>query len=191
MRMRGAPAIDIGRKSASFRPPRRWAWPALAVCVAALAGCDLLDMYDQPSYRPLDKNSFFPDGASARPLVAGTVARGHLREDEVFYTGKRGGQLAAALPIDLDRALLERGRERFTIYCSMCHGQTGYGDGMIVRRGFRRPPSFHTDRLRTAPVGHFFDVITNGLGAMPTYNLQVEPRDRWAIAAYVLSLIHI
>jgi mono/diheme cytochrome c family protein len=145
-------------------------------------------MYDQPSYRPLDKNSFFPDGASARPLVAGTVARGQLREDEVFYTGKHGGQLVAEMPLDLDRALLERGRERFTIYCSMCHGQTGYGDGMIVRRGFRRPPSFHTDRLRTAPVGHFFDVITNGLGAMPTYNLQVEPRDRWAIAAYVRAL---
>jgi len=176
------------------------------------AGCDRLDMYDQPRYEALEASDFFADGRSARPQVEGTIARGALREDEPFYTGKEGGQLVHQIPIaayraiydgsprrfgqpydetesaDLRKALLTRGRERFDIYCSVCHGRAGDGDGMIVRRGFRRPPSYHTDRLRHAPDGHFYDVVTSGFGAMPSYASRVDVADRWAIVAYIRAL---
>lgn len=145
-------------------------------------------MQDQPRYDPLEASDFFPDGQASRPLVAGTVARGQLHEDEAFYTGKVKDKLVAELPLDVDRALLERGRERFAIYCSVCHAPAGTGDGVIVQRGFRRPPSFHIERLRQAPAGHFFDVATRGFGAMPSYAVQIEPRDRWAIVAYIRAL---
>jgi mono/diheme cytochrome c family protein len=145
-------------------------------------------MYDQPRYEPYEQSDFFADGMSARPVIAGTVARGELEEDEAFYTGKSEGKFVSELPIEVDRALLERGRERFNIYCSVCHGATGKGDGMIVQRGFRHPPSLHIPRLRDAAAGHFFDVITNGFGAMPSYAVPVPPRDRWAIVAYVRVL---
>ncbi|HET6881280.1 MAG TPA: cytochrome c [Pirellulales bacterium] len=149
----------------------------------------MLDMYDEPRFEPLEASTFFDDGTSARPLVAGTVARGDLREDEAFYTGKVAGKYVTELPLDLNRELLERGQERFNIYCSPCHGRVGDGNGMIVQRGFRRPPSFvSTDRLLNAPVGHFYDVISNGFGAMPSYASRVEPRDRWAIVAYIRAL---
>jgi mono/diheme cytochrome c family protein len=154
---------------------------------ACCTGCHR-DMQDQPRYEVLEASEFFPDGKSSRPLVAGTVARGMLREDVALETGKSDGQLVATIPLSIDRALLERGQERFNIYCSVCHGRTGVGDGMIVQRGFRQPPSFHTDRLRELPDGHYFDVITNGFGAMPSYRVQVPPRDRWAIVAYVRVL---
>ena len=160
---------------------------ALAGAVVAAAGCRQ-DMHDQPKYPPLRESAFFGDDRSARPIIEGTVARGHLREDTLFYTGKVAGKDAEAFPIPITAPVLARGRERFDIYCAPCHGRTGGGDGMVVRRGFRRPPTFHQDRLRDAPVGHFFDVITNGFGAMPDYAEQVRSEDRWAIIAYVRAL---
>ncbi len=216
-----------------------------------------MDMQDQPRYEAYEAadsaKQFFPDGAASRPLVEGTVPRGWLREDELFYTGKMSGaqaqragqagttggtnasivqtstpnipggtngqlpggndvnvrgsnaggnlgaqpggtggagaaQDATMFPFPVTADLLKRGQERYGIYCAMCHGATGYGDGMIVRRGYRRPPSYHDDRLRQAPVGHFFDVITNGWGAMPDYAAQIPAQDRWAIIAYVRAL---
>ena len=146
------------------------------------------DMQDQPKYIPLRPSDFFADGRSARPLPEGTVARGQLRADKVFYTGKKGDQFVDQLPFPLSREVLERGRERFNIYCSPCHGRLGNGLGMIVRRGLKRPPSYHIDRLRQVPIGYFYDVITNGFGAMQDYSAQVAPRDRWAIASYIRVL---
>jgi mono/diheme cytochrome c family protein len=146
------------------------------------------DMHDQPKYIPLRESTFFADTRSARPAVAGTVARGQLREDSLRYTGKLDGVDATVFPFAIDEKTLRRGRERFDIYCAPCHARTGEGDGMVVRRGYRRPPSYHTERLRTAPVGHFFDVITNGFGAMPDLAAQVKVDDRWAIAAYIRVL---
>ena len=151
-------------------------------------------MHDQPKYIPLRESTFFSDARSARTIVAGTVARGQLRDDPLLYTGKMpgaGGTTgadAAMFPFAIDEKVMARGRERFDVYCSPCHGRTGIGDGMIVRRGYRRPPTFHQDRLRDAPVGHFFDVITNGFGAMPDYATQIRAEDRWAIVAYVRAL---
>jgi mono/diheme cytochrome c family protein len=120
--------------------------------------------------------------------VAGTVARGQLRDDPMLYTGKRNGVDAEVFPFPITDRVMKRGQERFNIYCAPCHGRTGEGDGMIVQRGYRRPPTYHQDRLRSAPVGHFFDVITNGFGAMPDYAVQVRAEDRWAIAAYIRAL---
>jgi mono/diheme cytochrome c family protein len=145
-------------------------------------------MADQPRYKPLAQSAFFGDDRSARPLVPGTVARGYLNADEQFYTGKSGGEPITTLPVPLTKELLARGQERFNIFCSPCHDRTGNGEGMIVLRGYRPPPSYHIDRLRQAPVGHFFDVMTNGFGAMPDYATQVAPADRWAIAAYIRAL---
>ena len=145
-------------------------------------------MHDQPKYIPLRESTFFSDARSARPIVAGTVARGHLEDDELLYTGKLNGTDSAMFPFAIDSRVMARGQERFNIYCSPCHGRAGLGDGMVVRRGYRAPPSFHQDRLRAAPPGHFFDVITNGFGAMPDYAAQIRAEDRWAIAAYVRAL---
>lgn len=152
-----------------------------------LAGCRL-DMHVQPKYLPYEPTTFFDDGRSERPVVPGTIARGHLRLDELLYTGKENGVLADKFPFPITRADLERGRERYNIYCTPCHDYTGGGHGMIVQRGFPPPPSFHIDRLRSAPAGHFFDVMTNGLGSMYSYATRVEPEDRWRIAAYVRAL---
>jgi len=147
------------------------------------------DMFNQPSTQPLSRNDFFQDNQMAsRPLVMHTVARGQLQEDEAFYTGKIGTNLVTTFPMPVTRELLERGRERFDIYCSVCHGRTGEGNGMIVQRGFPIPPSYHIDRLRQAPVGHFFDVMTQGYGIMYSYAERVKPEDRWAIAAYIRAL---
>ena len=137
------------------------------------------------SQRPSD---FFADGRSARPLPEGTVARGQLRADKVFFTGKSGDVYVDRLPFPVTRQVLERGRERFNIYCTPCHGRLGNGLGMIVQRGLKRPPSYHIDRLRQVPIGYFYDVISNGFGAMADYAAQVAPRDRWAIAAYIRVL---
>jgi mono/diheme cytochrome c family protein len=145
-------------------------------------------MHDQPKYIPLRESAFFQDDRSARPLVEGTVARGQLHDDELLYTGKLRGEDSPVFPFAVDARVMARGQERFNIYCTPCHGRTGQGDGMIVRRGYRRPPSLHQDRLRNAPAGHFFDVITNGFGAMPDYAAQVRAEDRWAIVAYVRAL---
>lgn len=160
---------------------------ASVVLAAMLAGC-LQDMANQPRYKPLEASTFFKDGRSARPLVAGTVARGQLREDEHLHTGKVNGQLAATFPFPITAEVIERGGERYNIYCAPCHGALGDGRGMIVRRGYKQPPSFHIDRLRDAPPGHFFDVETNGFGAMPDYSAQVAAEDRWAIIAYIRAL---
>jgi mono/diheme cytochrome c family protein len=153
-----------------------------------LAGCRR-DMFDQPSAKPLEQSDFFQDNHMAsRPLVPHTVARGHLNEDEAFFTGMIGTNLVTTFPIPITRETLERGRERFDIYCSPCHGRTGDGHGMIPERGYPVPPSYHIDRLRQAPVGHFFDVITRGYGVMYPYAVRVAPADRWAITAYIRVL---
>jgi hypothetical protein len=168
--------------------------PRLFVGVLLLAGAMLLatacrqKMAEQPRYDPLEPSSFFADGQSARLLVPGTVARGDLREDAHFYEGTSGGAPAKIFPFPITLEVLQRGRERYDIYCSPCHDRTGKGEGMIVRRGFTRAPSFHIQRLRDVPPGHVFHVITRGLGAMPDYRHQIPPRDRWAIIAYIRGL---
>lgn len=162
----------------------------VASCLAAgllAAGCRQ-DMHDQPKFKPYAKSDFYADQRSARPLVDGTVARGQLRDDTLLYTGKVDGKPAATFPFEVTKAVMDRGHERFDIYCSPCHSRTGAGDGMIVRRGYRRPPTFHQDRLRQVPAGYLFDVITNGFGAMPDYAAQIPVNDRWAIVAYVRAL---
>jgi len=146
------------------------------------------DMSDQPKYRPLRESDFFSDGRSARPALEGTVARGHLRVNNPFYTGRENGDLLDNVPVPLTKELLEHGRERFDIFCTPCHGYVGDGYGMVVQRGFQRPPSYHIDRLREMPDGYFFDVITHGKGAMASYASRVPTRDRWAITAYVRAL---
>jgi mono/diheme cytochrome c family protein len=145
-------------------------------------------MHDQPKYIPLRESTFFDDDRSARPIVPGTVARGQLHEDALLYTGKVNGVNATVFPFRVDGNVMARGRERFDIYCSPCHGRTGTGDGMVVKRGYRRPPALHDDRLRAAPNGHFVDVISNGFGAMPDYASQIKADDRWAIVAYIRAL---
>ena len=181
-----------------------------AYCFLFSTGCRQ-DMQDQPRMKPFRSTTFFSNGLSSRPPVAGTVARGFLRADKEFFTGKKStagstpaagttataanGQQAATYPDDVEvfplpitSEIVARGRERYEIFCSVCHGLTGNGDGMIVRRGFRRAASFHSDALRQAPVGHYFDAITNGWGAMPLYAPQISPQDRWAIIAYIRAL---
>jgi hypothetical protein len=165
---------------------RTRAW-IVALCLLAAAGCRQ-DMHNQPKYRPLRSTAFFADGASARPLVEGTVARGALDEDAAFFTGKVGNTPVKELPFPVDEPVLSRGQNRYNIFCTPCHDATGSGRGMVVQRGYRQPPSFHDERLRIADAGYFFDVMTNGFGVMPDYRAQLAPRDRWAIVAYVRAL---
>jgi hypothetical protein len=153
----------------------------------AMIGCRQ-DMHDQPRYKPLAASDFFGDGRSARQVVEGTVARGQLHIDKARYTGKEDGMDTTEFPFPITRTDLLRGQARFNIYCSPCHSRIGDGNGMVVRRGFRQAASYHTDKLIKAPIGHFFDVMTNGFGAMPSYASRVEPDDRWRIAAYVRVL---
>ena len=178
---------------------------------AFLTGCGVrFDMQDQPRYRAYKKSEFFADKRGSRDQVEGTVARGQLRDNKGFYTGKvdnptnvapetttdaLGNTLVSSFPNDIDefpipvtKELVDRGQERFNIYCIVCHGPVGSGDGMIVRRGFGAPPTYHDDRLRNAPVGHFFDVITNGWGKMNGYGAQISAADRWAIVSYIRTL---
>jgi mono/diheme cytochrome c family protein len=157
------------------------------VSMTLLAGCRQ-DMHDQPRYKPLACTEFFGDGRSARPEVEGTVSRGHLYLDTARYTGQVDRQDVDAFPFAITGDDLARGRERFNIYCSPCHSRVGDGNGIVVERGFRQAASYHTARLLKAPVGHFFDVITNGFGAMPSYAARVEPDDRWRIVAYIRVL---
>jgi mono/diheme cytochrome c family protein len=160
----------------------------VAITFLALAGACRQDMHDQPKYRPLRKSELFADRRSARPLVDGTVARGTLREDAAFYTGKAADGFVTAIPVKVTAELLARGQSQYQVFCSPCHGRTGRGDGMVVQRGFKKPSSYHVDRLREMPIGYFYDVITIGFGAMADYAAQVPPADRWAIAAYVRTL---
>lgn len=156
----------------------------LALTVAACRQ----DMHDQPKYTALQESNFFGDGQASRPLVANTVARGQLNEDTLLMTGQENGADTTVFPFPVTDEVMNRGHERFDVFCSPCHGRTGSGDGMIVRRGYRRPPMLGEQRLIDAPVGHIFDVITNGFGAMPDYSEQIPVRDRWAIVAYVRAL---
>jgi len=220
----------FSRKDAKAQ--RRVARRGISLRLCAFAGIIALfattacrrDMQDQPKIKPLRGSTFFSDGLGSRQPIEGTVARGHLREDVEFYTGKKAGAATASVtpaqqqtanaqqpapsansqtagaqqnsfpddvvdfPIPVTKEVVLRGRERFNIFCSACHGMTGNGDGMIVRRGFRRAASFNDDRLRQAPVGHFFDAMTNGWGAMPSYASQIPVQDRWAIVAYIRAL---
>jgi mono/diheme cytochrome c family protein len=186
----GTPA-RLGRWEADVRRAPRRSLVLFAGCIAlvsgAISGCRV-DMHVQPRYNPYAESDFFADGRSARPVVPGTVARGELRTDELLYTGKINGVEADEFPFPITQADLERGQQRYNIYCSPCHDYTGHGNGMIVQRGFPHPPSYHIDRLRNAPVGHFFDVITNGFGKMYTYASRISPEDRWRIAAYIRAL---
>ena len=160
---------------------------ALAVCSLVLGGCRQ-DMHDQPRYKPLAGTDFFNDGRSARPTIDDTVARGQLETDRARYTGQENGQDIEFFPIQISRDDLTRGRERFEVYCAPCHGRLGDGNGMIVERGLRHPPNYHDERLRKAPVGHFFNVITNGYGSMYPYASRVPVDDRWRITAYIRAL---
>ena len=162
-----------------------------AVAIGVIAVCGVAcrqDMHNQPKYIPYRPATFFADQRSERPRIEGTIARGELGEDELLQTGKLNGADAPVFPFAIDERVMHRGRERFDIYCSSCHGRTGDGNGMIVQRGYRHPPSLMIDRLLQAPPGHIFDVITNGFGAMPDYAAQVKTADRWAIAAYIRAL---
>ena len=161
--------------------------PAILLLIGITAGCRL-DMHIQPYYRPLAKSDFFTDDRSARLPVEGTVARGDLHEDTYFYTGKTGNAPGEYLPFAATKDVLDRGRERFNINCTPCHGRVGDGNGFIPSRGFKQPPSYHIERLRKAPLGYFFDVMTNGFGVMPEYGSQVAPYDRWCIATYIRAL---
>ncbi len=192
---------------------RRTAYCLLLTGYCLLAvGCGVrFDMQDQPRYKAYKKSEFFSDKRGSRDKIEGTVARGQLRDNKAFYTGKvdnpnlsapvatttdaTGNTLVSSFPNDIDefpvpvtKELVDRGQERYNIYCIVCHGPVGKGDGMIVRRGFPQPPTYHDDRLRNAPVGHYFDVMTNGWGKMNSYAYQVQPADRWAIVAYIRAL---
>jgi mono/diheme cytochrome c family protein len=158
-----------------------------ALLPLALAGCRQ-GMFDQAKYEPFEKSTLFPNESSARPLPAGTVARGLLAEDRLLATGLGADGLFAANPLPISRELLVRGRQRFDVFCAPCHDRVGTGNGMIPRRGFARPPTYHQPRLRQVPDGHLFDVITRGIGQMPSYASQVPVEDRWAIVAYVRAL---
>lgn len=182
---------DSRSPRSAVRGPRlmyRAAGVAMVILSTIALGACRQDMHNQPKYRGLRGTEFFADGGSARPLVEGTVARGTLQEDVAFFTGKIGNATVKELPFPVDDAILARGEERYNIYCTPCHDATGSGRGMVVQRGFKQPPSFHEDRLRNADAGYFFDVMTNGFGAMPDYRMQLAARDRWAVVAYLRAL---
>ncbi len=178
--------------AAGARPgiPRRTIAAVLLLSSALVAGCRQ-DMHDTPRYEAFEASDFFADKRAMRPFVEGTVARGMLRDNDLFYTAtSEDGELTTSLPpeVVVDTALLERGQQRFDIYCAPCHSQLGDGNGMVVQRGFKRPASLHDQRLRDERVGYFFDVITNGFGQMPNYAAQIAPADRWAVVAYIRAL---
>ncbi len=193
----GTLRVAIG---SAFRPPlrggatssvsryagRRRVWTVVCALVT-VAGCRQ-DMHNGPNYEVYEANASFADGRASRNLPPGTVARGQLRDDDHFYTGKVDGEFAPTFPFAVTASDLDRGRDRFTIYCTPCHGQLGDGKGMVVQRGLRQAATYHQDRLRQIAPGYFYDVITNGFGAMQGYADQIPPRDRWLIAAYVRAL---
>ncbi len=182
-------ALTHARTARRAVPPSRGALAVVLLSAALVTGCRQ-DMHDTPRYEALEESDFFADKRAMRPIPEGTVARGNLREDDVYYTGKVDGEVVHTLPaqITVDKALLDRGQQRYNIYCAPCHSTLGDGNGTIVQRGYKRPASYHDPRLRTMGIGYFYDVITNGFGQMPDYSAQVAPADRWAIAAYIRAL---
>src|SRR5271155_341001 len=183
--------IELNPAKERLGRPANFARGLRVVCLGMFAmllfGCRL-DMHVQPKYLPYEPTDFFGDGRSERQPVPGTVARGQLRLDELMFTGRENGVVVDKFPFPITRADLDRGRERYNVYCTPCHDYTGTGQGMIVQRGFPQPPSYHIQRLRDAPAGHFYEVITNGFGAMYSFAARVEPADRWRIAAYIRVL---
>ena len=175
------------RRPDRCRPQRLKHLGVVLCALAFVAGCRQ-DMHNQPKYEPLEASAFFPNGASARVPVEGTVARGLMNEDDALYSGKVGGAAVTEMPFAITAADLDRGQQRFNIYCTPCHDESGNGNGMVVQRGYRKPPSFHIDRLRQADPGYMFDVISNGFGRMYPYGDRVNPDDRWAITAYIRAL---
>ena len=179
------------RKSGIPRMTPAWDVLTLGILLStvALFSACRLDMQVQPKQNPLSRSDFFPDQRSERPPVEGTVARGQLHEDTYFYTGRAGSSPGDYMPFPVTKEVLERGRERYNIYCAPCHSRTGDGNGFIPSRGFsRKPPSYHIERLQKAPLGYFYDVMTNGFGIMPDYASQIIPADRWKIVAYIRAL---
>jgi mono/diheme cytochrome c family protein len=160
---------------------------AVVLLAAAVSGCRQ-DMHDAPRYEAFEASTFYADGRASRQAPTGTVARGWLRADEALNTGRTNGELVAEFPFPISAGDMERGRERYNIYCTPCHGVLGDGQGMVVQRGLRRAASYHQDRLRDERVGYFYDVVTNGFGAMQGYAEQIPVRDRWLIVAYVRAL---
>jgi mono/diheme cytochrome c family protein len=210
---KNSPQAEVKSKKEKVKNMARYFTFAFLLFTSSLVTGCRYDMQDQPRYKALKKNDFFKDGRAMRDLPAGTVSRGNLREDKAFYTGKRentGGAASAPaqmtmdasgnmvvasfpdaieeFPVPVTEELINRGEERYKVFCIVCHGPVGNGDGMIVRRGFPKPPTYNDDRLRNAPVGHFYDVITNGWGKMNSYASQVPVADRWAIVAYIRTL---
>ncbi len=186
--VRGLPARPSAGKLPAHRPPS-WRRTLLSFLLLLLLAACRQKMANQPKYDPLEPSDFFADGMSARPRIPGTVARGEVVNSGSFLTtGRINGQEGDGYPFAIDEAALNRGQERFNIYCSECHGRLGDGNGMIPSRGYRHPPTFHSDTLRNAKTGHFFDVMTNGFGAMPPYAVQVPAEDRWKIIAYIRTL---
>ena len=171
---------EVEAVSAAVEPPARCGGAASAS--GACSSACRQDMHNQPKYRGLRASAFFADGSSARPLVEGTSRAARCRPTRRSSPARTAAPTVTELPFPVDEAVLDRGEERFNIYCTPCHDRTGSGNGMVVQRGYRQPPSFHIDRLRQVDVGHFFDVMTNGFGAMPDYRAQISPRDRWNIA---------
>jgi hypothetical protein len=168
---------------------RRGSLVALATVLAALVSGCRQDMHDQPRFKPLARSTFFDDEQSARPLVEGTVPRDGLRPDDLLHTGKLGTEFADTFPLPVTIEVLQRGRQQYDVFCSPCHGRIGDGQGMVARRGFKiRPASFHDERVRALPVGHYFDVITRGFGVMQDYSAQIGVEDRWAVVAYLRVL---
>lgn len=178
---------DISRRGGVVRATAVRLRMPLIVAIACLTGC-VDDMADDARLKPLEKSRFFADGRSSREPVAGVVARGAPLGDAALRTGMRDGKPVDVIPLEVTPALLRRGRQRFEIHCVACHGRVGDGEGFVVRRGFPRPPSYHTERLRHAPAGHLFDVVTNGFGRMFGFDGEISLADRWAIVAYVQAL---
>jgi mono/diheme cytochrome c family protein len=181
-------AVALSHARSLFVPIRAHSWISFLLIGGALVGCRRSDMSEQPRYKPYQNTDTFADGASARALVPGTIVWHQPRTDELLYQGTINGIVANEFPFKITKMDMERGQQQFNIFCSACHGQTGEGNGMIVQRGLTPPPSYHIDRLRNAPVGHFFLMISNGQGAMYGYAERIKPEDRWRIAAYIRAL---